>query len=97
VTVVAIDTLSAHPEESGLTAEGAATDYVAKCDAGRSRIPVPQVDEILERSPQILNVPDHVLVVWPPGPSGGRMDEVARQRAGYAQAADANCLSPHRA
>jgi hypothetical protein len=52
--------------------------------------PIPhEVDEILERlPPQItLNVPDHVLAVWfPPGPSGGRMNEESLQRAqSYAQ------------
>jgi hypothetical protein len=43
-----------------------------------------EVDEILERlPPQItLNLPDHVLAArFPPGPSGGGMDEMTLQRA----------------
>jgi hypothetical protein len=44
----------------------------------------PEIEEILDRLPSqvTLNVPDHVLAIWfPPGPTNGRMDGRALERA----------------
>jgi hypothetical protein len=44
----------------------------------------PEVEEILDRLPfnVTLNVPDHILAIWfPPGPTQGRMDGPALDRA----------------
>ena len=47
-----------------------------------------EIEEILERlPPQVtLNVPDHVLSVWPPGPANDVMEGPVLERAqSYAQ------------
>jgi hypothetical protein len=56
----------------------------------RNTFSVPlEIEEILDRLPLYvtLHVPDHILAIWfPPGPTQGRMEGRALERAqGYAQ------------